>query len=46
MKQSWHSLHYFQELMAGMRAAIASGTFAAWQAKFHADRAEGDIPRL
>ncbi|TDX22168.1 tRNA-guanine transglycosylase [Rhodovulum visakhapatnamense] len=43
MLLTWHNLHYFQELMAGMRAAIAEGRFAAWQAAFHAGRAEGDI---
>lgn len=46
MLLTWHNLHYFQELMAGMRAAIAEGRFAAWQAAFHAGRAEGDIEPL
>ena len=46
MLLTWHNLHYYQELMAGMRAAIAAGTFEAWQADFHAARAEGDIARL
>lgn len=46
MLLTWHNLHYFQEIMAGMRAAIAEGRFAAWQAEFHAGRAEGDIPPL
>ncbi|MFC4668193.1 tRNA guanosine(34) transglycosylase Tgt [Seohaeicola nanhaiensis] len=43
MLLTWHNLHYFQEIMGGMRAAIAEGRFAAWQAAFHAGRAEGDI---
>ena len=43
MLLTWHNLHYYQELMAGMRAAIAEGRFAAWEADFHAGRAEGDI---
>ncbi|MDE4175181.1 tRNA guanosine(34) transglycosylase Tgt [Phaeobacter sp. PT47_59] len=43
MLLTWHNLHYFQEIMAGMREAIAAGTFDAWQAEFHAQRAEGDI---
>ena len=43
MLLTWHNLHYYQDLMAGMRAAIAGGTFAAWQSAFHAARAEGDI---
>ena len=43
MVLTWHNLQYFQDLMAGMRAAIAAGRFAAWEAGFHAVRAEGDI---
>ena len=46
MLMTWHNLQYYQDLMAGMRAAIAAGTFAAWQAEFHAGRAEGDIAPL
>ena len=46
MLLTWHNLHYYQELMAGMREAIAEGRFAAWEAGFHAGRAEGDIERL
>lgn len=44
MLLTWHNLHYFQDLMAGMRAAIAEGRFAAWEAAFDAGRAQGDIP--
>ncbi len=43
MLLTWHNLHYYQQLMAGMRAAIARGQFAAFEAAFHAQRAEGDI---
>ncbi|SHI65994.1 tRNA-guanine transglycosylase [Ruegeria lacuscaerulensis ITI-1157] len=43
MLLTWHNLHYFQEIMQGMRDAIAAGTFEAWQAEFHAQRAQGDI---
>ena len=46
MLLSWHNLHYFQALMAAMRAAITEGRFGDWEAEFHARRAEGDIPRL
>lgn len=46
MLLTWHNLHYYQELMAGMRAAISAGTFDSWQSTFHADRAEGDIELL
>ena len=46
MLLTWHNLQYFQDIMAGMRAAIAEGRFDAWEADFHAGRAEGDIPPL
>jgi queuine tRNA-ribosyltransferase len=46
MLLTWHNLHYFQEIMAGMREAIAAGRFDAWEADFHALRAEGDIAPL
>jgi queuine tRNA-ribosyltransferase len=44
MLLTWHNLHYFQEIMQGMRDAISAGAFAAWEADFHAGRAQGDIP--
>jgi len=43
MLLTWHNLHYYQELMAGMRAAIAVGTFEAFSAAFYDLRAMGDI---
>ncbi len=43
MLLTWHNLHYFQEIMQGMRDAISAGTFELWQAEFHAQRAQGDI---
>ncbi len=43
MLLTWHNLHYYQELMGAMRAAIATGRFAAFEAEFHTLRAEGDI---
>ena len=46
MLLTWHNLHYFQEIMQGMREAIAVGTFETWQAAFHAERAQGDIAPL
>ncbi|MCE8524410.1 tRNA guanosine(34) transglycosylase Tgt [Ruegeria pomeroyi] len=46
MLLTWHNLHYYQEIMVGMRDAIAAGTFAAWEADFHAGRAQGDIEPL
>jgi queuine tRNA-ribosyltransferase len=46
MLLTWHNLHYYQELMQGLREAIAAGRLAAFVAAFHAARAEGDIEPL
>ena len=46
MLLTWHNLHYYQELMQGLRDAIAGGRLAAFVADFHALRAEGDIEPL
>jgi queuine tRNA-ribosyltransferase len=46
MLLTWHNLHYFQDLMQGMRDAIAQGRFAQFEAAFHAQRAHGDIEPL
>jgi len=43
MLLTWHNLHYYQELMQGMRDAISAGRFAEFETAFHAGRAEGDI---
>ena len=43
MLLTWHNLQYYQDLMAGMREAIAGARFAAWEAEFHRQRAEGDL---
>jgi len=43
MLLTWHNLHYYQELMSGMRTAIAHSRFAEFETAFHALRAEGDI---
>jgi queuine tRNA-ribosyltransferase len=43
MLMTWHNLTYYQDLMAGMRAAIRDGRFTDWEAGFHAARSEGDI---
>ncbi|MEX0307022.1 MAG: tRNA guanosine(34) transglycosylase Tgt [Ruegeria sp.] len=46
MLLTWHNLHYFQDIMQGMRDAIGEGTFADWQSQFHAQREQGDIVPL
>ncbi|UWQ20717.1 tRNA guanosine(34) transglycosylase Tgt [Jannaschia sp. W003] len=40
---SWHNLHYYGALMAGMRDAIVDGGFEAWRRDFEADEALGDV---
>ena len=46
MLLTWHNLHYYQELMQGLRDAIAKKQFASFEVAFHGARAEGDIGRL
>ncbi|MCX7559998.1 tRNA guanosine(34) transglycosylase Tgt [Sulfitobacter sp. F26204] len=46
MLLTWHNLRYFQDIMAGMRDAIAAGTFKSWEKNFHENRADGDIEPL
>ncbi|WP_290687352.1 MULTISPECIES: tRNA guanosine(34) transglycosylase Tgt [unclassified Haematobacter] len=46
MLLTWHNLHYYQELMAGLRAAISEGRLSDFVAAFEAQRAEGDIEPL
>jgi queuine tRNA-ribosyltransferase len=43
MLLTWHNLHYYQELMAGLRSAVAEDRLAAFAASFEAARAEGDL---
>ena len=46
MLLTWHNLRYFQDIMQGMRDAIAAGTFDQWEKAFHDGRAQGDIDPL
>jgi queuine tRNA-ribosyltransferase len=41
---TWHNLQYYQDLMAGMRAAIERGELGAFAADFHSGQALGDVP--
>ncbi|MCI0430623.1 MAG: tRNA guanosine(34) transglycosylase Tgt [Rhodospirillales bacterium] len=43
MLLTWHNLHYYQQLIAGLRQAIESHRLAAWIAAFEAEQAAGDI---
>ena len=46
MLLTWHNLQYYQDLMAGMRDAIAAGGLAAFVRHFEGLRAEGDVEVL
>ena len=45
MLLTWHNLHYYQELMAGLRAAIAAGPLAGVRRGLRAARAGRRRPR-
>ena len=46
MLLTWHNLHYYQRLMADLRAAIAEKRLDAWIATFEVEQAAGDIALL
>ena len=46
MLLTWHNLRYYQDLMAGLREAVAGRRLDAFVAGFHALRAEGDVERV
>ena len=46
MLLTWHNLHYYQELMQGLRDAIFENRLQSFVADFHAERAQGDIEPL
>jgi queuine tRNA-ribosyltransferase len=46
MLLTWHNLHYYQELMAGLRKAIDEGQLEIFAASFEKLQAEGDIEKL
>ncbi|MGA1760943.1 MAG: tRNA guanosine(34) transglycosylase Tgt [Paracoccaceae bacterium] len=46
MLLTWHNLQYYQDLMQGMRDAVAVGKFDEFEKAFHDGRAAGDIDPL
>ena len=46
MLLTWHNLHYYQDVMRGLRGAIESKTLESWIVSFERDQALGDIPPL
>jgi queuine tRNA-ribosyltransferase len=43
MLLTWHNLHYYQMVMAGLRGAIEAGDLAGFIARFRAERSRGEI---
>jgi queuine tRNA-ribosyltransferase len=43
MLLTWHNLHYYQELMAGLRDAISAGDLDGFARAFHSVYAGGDL---
>jgi queuine tRNA-ribosyltransferase len=46
MLLTWHNLHYYQDIMRGLRGAIESRSLGPWMAAFQSDQELGDIPPL
>ena len=46
MLLTWHNLHYYQDLMQGLRDGIATGTLDDFVGLFHENRSKGDIAAL
>ncbi len=46
MLLTWHNLHYYQQLMAGLRGAIGAGELQTFAAEFSKNQARGDIEQL
>jgi queuine tRNA-ribosyltransferase len=46
MLLTWHNLHYYQDIMRGLRGAIDSSTLDHWIAAFETEQASGDIPPI
>ena len=46
MLLTWHNLHYYQDLMAGMRQAIGNGELNTFATAFAESQARGDIEQI
>ena len=46
MLLTWHNVHYYQDIMRGLRGAIEAGSLGHWIAAFEAEQGRGDIPSL
>ncbi len=46
MLLTWHNLHFYQDVMRGLRGAIEAGTLDDWSVSFGEQQAKGDIDPL
>jgi len=46
MLLTWHNLHYYQDIMRGLRGAIEGHSLGHWIAAFTREQERGDIPPL
>ena len=46
MLLTWHNLHYYQDIMRGLRGAIEHGSLGHWIAAFQSEQDCGDIAPL
>jgi queuine tRNA-ribosyltransferase len=46
MLLTWHNLHFYQDVMRGLRDAIRTGVLEDWIAAFEARQAQGDLAPL
>ena len=46
MLLTWHNLHYYQDVMRGLRGAIEAGSLGHWIVAFEGEQDRGDIPPL
>jgi queuine tRNA-ribosyltransferase len=44
MLLTWHNLHFYQDVMRALRAAVAGRTLDDWMQWFETEQAKGDIP--
>jgi queuine tRNA-ribosyltransferase len=46
MLLTWHNLHFYQDVMRGLRDAIRAGSLDDWSAAFEERQAQGDLAPL
>jgi queuine tRNA-ribosyltransferase len=46
MLLTWHNLHYYQDIMRGLRSAIENNSLCHWIAAFEKEQGQGDLPEI